>query len=466
VSPIEAARQRHSLATVARRSGISLAGDIGSLTVRCPLPSHGHPDRTPSMRLYLDDGIFHCFGCGASGDVVQWVRCATGVGVRDAIALLDSRTPLANAWAGHGNPTTAPKRLGWAGAVAPTEAAGRPEGPDLTRTPPERVYAALQAAWEYYTYRPLHERGLAYLAGRGIDATVLEAHTGRAEVGHSPAAPYGLVAALCSKGFSDAELVDAGLAHHPASGAPVSDFYRQRVLIPVRDDQDHIAGFIGRNVGDQGRWAKYKNPPLTHAYDKSTNLYQPLPATGGRTGQVVVVEGTLDAMAIAVAAIRTGQADRFCPLTQSGRELSSRQLDYSLGLRCPVVLGFDGDSAGREAAYRHVLKASGLGHDMAVTVLPDDHDPASWLFEHGDHGLAAWSTAELSTSTGPFSPMPVHGAEFVASYRVTDREATDAHHPVTGRCVGTPAARVRQPVGPPELCDSGTISTGDGSIEL
>jgi hypothetical protein len=97
---------------------------------------------------------------------LSWVRCAAGVGVRDAIALLDSRTPLANAWAGHGNPTTAPERLGWAGAVVPTEAAKLPEGPDLARTPPERVYAALGAAWRYYTYRPLHELGLAYLAGQ------------------------------------------------------------------------------------------------------------------------------------------------------------------------------------------------------------------------------------------------------------------------------------------------------------
>ena len=151
---------------------------------------------------------------------------------------------------------------------------------------------------------------------------VLEAHTGRDEVGHTPASPAGLVTAMRSEGFADDELVDAGLAHRDADGR-ITDFYRQRVLIPIRDQESRICGFVGRNVGDD-RWPKYKNPPRTHAYDKSVNLYQPLPApTAGRWGQVVVVEGTLDAMAIAVAAIRSGTAGQFCPVTQSGRELSA-----------------------------------------------------------------------------------------------------------------------------------------------
>ena len=73
-SPIQAALRRHRLAEVVRRTGVLLSTDTGSVTVRCPLPSHGHPDRTPSMRLYLDDDRYYCFGCAAKGDVIQWVR--------------------------------------------------------------------------------------------------------------------------------------------------------------------------------------------------------------------------------------------------------------------------------------------------------------------------------------------------------------------------------------------------------
>jgi DNA primase len=424
VSPIEAARDRHSLAEVARRTGISLTADVGSLTVHCPLPSHGHPDRTPSMRLHLSDGIFHCFGCGATGDVVQWVRYTAGVGVRDAIALLDSGAPLTNAWAGTAHPTAAAMIPGRSESIPAARPAGLAETPDLARTPSERVYAALEAAWGYYTYRPLHERGLAYLAGRGIDAKVLEAHNGRAEVGHSPAAPYGLVAALSSRGFGGDELVDAGLAHRRPNGAPISDFYRQRVLIPIRDDQGRIAGLIGRNVGDQERWSKYKNPPRTHAYDKSTNLYQPLAAHTpvGPTGRVVVVEGTLDAMAIAVTGVPTGRASQLWPVTQSGRELSSHQLDYVLQLSSrPPIVSFDGDAAGRESATRLVRAAAERGCRVLVRDLPDGHDPASWLAERGPAGLELWThLASVDGADAPGASRPRRPTRPLSSARGPD----------------------------------------------
>jgi DNA primase len=99
---------------------------------------------------------------------------------------------------------------------------------------------------------------------------VLEAHAGGDEVGHTPASADGLVTAMRIKGFAVDELVDAGLAHSGAGGR-VTDFYRQRVLIPIRDQQSRICGLVGRNVGD-ARWPKYKNPPRTHAYDNQSTF--------------------------------------------------------------------------------------------------------------------------------------------------------------------------------------------------
>ena len=392
-SPIAAARARHSLAEVAARTGVEVYRASGSLSVRCPLPSHGHFDRTPSLRLHLDDGLFSCFGCGAKGDVVEWVCRSEGVDWRAAITILNTGRSLTNAW---GNATVAGERphLSPTRAALGPRTAGETEVPDLARTPAVRVYAALDAAWNYYTYPALHHRGEDYLKGRGIDIGVLEAHTNRAEVGHTPAKADALVISLRSKGFSDDELVDAGLANASPGHGLLSDFYRQRVLIPIRDDKQRVVGIIGRNVGDQQRWAKYKNPPRTAIYDKSVNLYQPLAAPAHRDGQVIVVEGTLDAMAIAVAAIRSGQTDRFCPVTQSGRELSAGQLQQVIDMHpAPPVLGFDGDAAGQDSAYRHALAALRRGSTAAVTVLPDEHDPASWLTERGDDGLGAWTRA-------------------------------------------------------------------------
>jgi DNA primase len=405
-SPIEAAKARHSLAAVARRTGIAVAeGQTGSVTVRCPMPSHGHPDRTPSLRLHLGDGIWCCFACSPTkadgtpkgADVIEWVRQSEGVADwRQAITILDSGVPLTNVWAGlvSAGPhrSSGGKARSQAG-VAPdaAEVVSQAEFPDLGRTSPQRVQAALAAAWAYYTFGPLHERGVAYLTGRRIDVNVLEAHTGRAEVGYTPASSTGLVDRLRARGFTDDELVDAGLAYHRLGGGRVTDFYRQRVLIPVRDHDGRIAGFIGRNVGDE-RWPKYKNPPRTHNYDKAVNLYQPLPAPADADGQVVVVEGTLDAMAIAVAAIQADLPPKFCPVTQSGRELSERQLEHVLGLHPhPPVIGFDGDAPGRDSIIRVAIAAAYRGHEVVVTTFPEGADPASWLAEHGPIGLAAWT---------------------------------------------------------------------------
>jgi DNA primase len=299
--------------------------------------------------------------------------------------------------------------------VRPVETSGQADYPNLFRTPATRVFDALAAAWAYYSSDPLHERGAAYLAGRGIDVAVLEAHTGRDEVGHTPASPCGLVTAMRVRGFADDDLVDAGLAHRGADGH-IADFYRQRVLIPIRDQESRICGLVGRNVGDE-RWAKYKNPPRTQAYDKSVNLYQPLPApTAGRWGQVIVVEGTFDAMAIAVAAVRSGRAGQFCPVTQSGRELSVVQLERAVFLHSgPLVFGFDGDAAGRESARRHAAAAACLGPAVSVTILPGDHDPASWLAERGANGLRAWVVADALDQGRPL-PKPVPAGTYLATH--------------------------------------------------
>ncbi len=356
-SPIDAAKSRthHRLVEVAIRSHIIIPGGPGRLrTVRCPMPSHGHWDRTPSMRLDLEANRWWGFGCSPanpdgtpmSGDVIDWVIQTEQVDWKGAIEILDSGRLLTNAWVGAHPVGRSPVRP----VGAPT---WQSEPPDLTRTPSYRVQAALENAWMFYTGSELHRRGSAYLHRRGIDdVELLERHNRRFEVGHTPDQATGLVDWMRRRGFADAELVDAGLAHRRPGDGHLTDFYRHRVLIPVRDGNDSLAGFIGRNVGDARR-PKYKNPPHTARYDKSTNLYQPLPAPKQAHGQVIVVEGVIDAMAISVAAIRIGSSDWYCPITQSGRELSTRQLRYVLDLHDqPPLIAMDGDEPGRSSNRR------------------------------------------------------------------------------------------------------------------
>jgi DNA primase len=397
--PITAAKQRHRLYNVARRTGIWVPATTGNITVRCPMPNHGHYDRTPSLRLHLDDDTWYCHACSHhAGDVIDWVQQTQTVGWRQAIDILDSHQPLTNTWNHPGHPAS----------TRPADALGISERPDLLRTPTERVQQALDATWRHATTGPAHARATAYLARRGLNLPILEDHTGRTEAGHTPTTAPGLVRLLQADGFTPDELVDAGIAHRRPDST-LTDFYHDRVLIPIRDPDSHLAGLVGRNIGNP-RSPKYKNPPRTLRYDKTINLYQPLPAPHDPDGRVIVVEGTLDALAIATAAVRAGQADRYCPVTQSGRELSDRQLSHILTLHPnPPVLAFDADSAGRESTRRLATRARLAGAITRAACMPEGEDPASWLASRGPSGLGTFGGMRLpgpqlcSLPSGPVS---------------------------------------------------------------
>ena len=389
MTPVAAVKARHRLAEIATRTAIPLPASTGTVTVRCPFPRHGHPDRTPSLRLYLDDDRYYCFGCNARGDIIQWARDAADLSVADALRLLDSHQPIPNAWAGAALQSP-PTRM----QISPAA-----QGPDPTRTPPERVHAALDAAWTHYTTGEHHVFAVGYLARRGIDITVLERLTGRAEAG-ATGGRHSLVETLTAEGFAADELVDAGLARWGSEPRILIDAYRDRMLVPVRDETGSVCGLVGRYVGDR-KAPKYLNPPRTATYDKSANLYRPLPAPTCRLGRVIVVEGTIDALAIAVAAVRAGTAERCCPVTQSGRELSAVQVRSVLQLsRRPPVLALDGDSAGREATARLLVAFAAVGVRPTVVSLPEGDDPASLLARDGLRSLRSLDGSRSSVRAG------------------------------------------------------------------
>jgi DNA primase len=192
---------------------------------------------------------------------------------------------------------------------------------------------------------------------------------------------------LQAQGFSPDELVDAGLARRRERGAELVDVYRDRVLFPVRDEAGSVRGLLGRNVGDP-RWPKYLNPARSSVYDKSLHLYQPLPAPAHPSGHVVVVEGAVDALAVAAAAVLGRAGAYLCPVTQAGRELSAHQVATVLALHPGrPVIALDGDAAGREGAQRMERAFIAAGRSPLRVDLPEGEDPASWLALRGAAGL-------------------------------------------------------------------------------
>ncbi len=368
-----AVRERHALADVARRTGYVLPDSSADVFVACPMP--GHDDSTPSMLLHLDEGRYHCFGCGASGDVVQWVRDLYGVDTRAALAMLDADERFPDPPTGTVSTLRSEVRQQYRG-----------EQPDLDRTSQPRLRAALREAWRYYTLPRLAEKAVAYLADRGIAVAELGD-----VAGHTPFNPDQLVTRLRSQGFTDDELIDAGLARQ-RDGEPLTDAFQRRVLLPVRDIDGEVIGLIGRSTvaDDRRSAAKYLNPPTTAVYSKSTALYAPARVALAEDGQVVIVEGAIDALAIAAAARTAGLADRFQPVCTSGLSFSDSQIEQILAMhpRAPVI-ALDGDQAGQQAAARLAARIALYGREAAIVAWPRGEDPASWLAEHGPDGLRA-----------------------------------------------------------------------------
>jgi DNA primase len=411
-----AVRARHRLADVARRTGYPVEADTGEVYVCCPI----HAERTPSMLLHLDTGRYHCFGCGRHGDVVQWMRDIYRLGVADAARMLDQPGPFPAPPAGEARREVA-------------SAGSRGERPQLDRTSPQRVRAALAAAWAYYSYGALHDAGLAYLAGRGIDVAALEAEVGGPVIGRTPfKTPDQLVAHLQGKrSFSDDELVDAGLARRtpsPLASEPpkLIDAYRRRFVVPVRDDAGRLVGLIGRYDGDAKADGapKYLNPPRTAVYDKARDLYRPSTPLLARAGQVVVVEGVLDALAIAAAAAQAARSSEFAPVAESGTALSEMQVAKVAAMhpRAPV-LAADGDPTGGGANTSWAVALAKAGRESAIVTWPAGEDPASWLAAHGTDGLAAVTRSGCLRAVGT-DLRPRHSGPHVAERLIAELAPT------------------------------------------
>ena len=356
-----AIKARHPLVSVARRSGLDVRTG-GRAMVCCPIPTHA--DTSPSMQLDLDRGRYRCYGCGAHGDVIQWVQDIEGVNPTEAIRILDSERPIA------GQVTSPIARSSWVPQSG--------KAPTPTAHPTRGCNAANALAWRYYTYGTLHDRGIAYLLGRGIDVSALEDETHRPVVGHTPSSKTrvdGLVSFMTGRGFSETELIDAGLAARLADGC-VIDFFRDRVIFPAtrRHRRHQRAARPGCNRTVR---VKYLNPPTTATYQKSQILYRPTRPLLRPDGAVIVCEGPLDALAIAAQAAAAGVSDRFAPLAACGTALSDDQISQILALhrRAPVLAG-DGDQPGRQANLDWAERMLAHGRESVVVEWPDGLRPS------------------------------------------------------------------------------------------
>jgi DNA primase len=347
------------------RNRISLPGLIGrrvklvrrgrEFTGLCPF----HHEKTPSFYVVEDKSFFHCFGCGAHGDVVGFVMRADNLDFIEAVE----------------------KLAGEAGLAVPQASPQERERAQRQKT----LLEAMEAAATFYEgklWAPAGSRAREYLHERGLDPDTIR----RFRLGWAPEDRQGLRRALGAD-FPDSMLIDAGLIRRAEEGDPF-DYFRNRVIFPIGDRAGRVIAFGGRVVGE-GQ-PKYLNSPDSPLFEKGRVLYgwsaaragvARDPEAGG-TG-VIVTEGYMDVIALH----RAGFTAAVAPL---GTALTEFQLHELWRLAPEPTLCFDGDVAGQQAAIRALRRALPLlrpGQSLHFAVLPQGEDPDSIIRTSGRSGF-------------------------------------------------------------------------------
>lgn len=351
----------------------------------CPF----HAEKTPSFKVDPVTQLWHCFGCGAGGDVFGFVMRVENLDFPEAVRALAERARI---------------EIREEGGTGP----GRGKR--------DRLIAACDAAAAFYhrvlvsSKQPGPTRARDYLASRGFGLDVAK----RWEIGFAPGGEA-LARELRGGGFTDEEMLEANLAlpEDRSGRIQVKDRFRERIVFPIRDVTGKAVGFGGRVLGD-GQ-PKYLNTGETPLFHKSRHLYgiDRAKAAIVRSREAVVVEGYTDVIALHEAGLDNVVATLGTALTPQHTKLLGRFTQR-------VVCLFDGDEAGVKAALRAAdivdwaaYASPGASHvEMAVALIPGGRDPADLVRDGGAEAL------------GPVLGSAVPLLEFVVERRLEAHDLT------------------------------------------
>jgi DNA primase len=329
-----------------RRSGTRWSG-------LCPF----HDERTPSFSVNPEEKLYYCFGCGEGGDAFKFVQQTEAVEFQEAVELLADRYNVR------------------------VEREETDPQADQRRRRRDRLHTLLDRAANFYA-KYLAEAGEAaaareYLASRGLSDEVLEEF----RVGYSPSAWDRMLLGARQGGFSEEELVAAGLAQR-GRGGNLYDRFRGRIMFPLADARGRVLGFGARQMGE-GRGPKYLNTSENDLYHKGRQLFgiDVARKEAMRSGRFVVVEGYTDVLALHQAGIREAVAIMGTAMTQE--QLAELAKVGDSNRRGAVFLALDADRAGRDAMLRAARLAEDRGVDLRVVDMPEGTDPADLVSAEG-----------------------------------------------------------------------------------
>ena len=334
---IEDLRQRVPLSDVVGRR-VKLVRKGRRHSGLCPF----HSEKTPSFSVVDDDGFYHCFGCGAHGDAISFLRETEGLGFIESVERLAEM----------------------AGLAVPRSASQNPEASRQRKNALD-ILEETAVFFEAAIRRQVGQSATRYLEQRGLDSAIVKTY----RIGYSPR--NGLRAALKSKGFSDDDMLAAGVVGKSDRDGSFYDYFRDRVMFPIENRQGKVIAFGARSLGEAR--PKYLNSGEGPTFSKKAVLYGWVQAREAlRRGlPLVVAEGYMDVIAIH----KSGAAAAVAPL---GTALTPEQVLLLWKLHDEPVLCFDGDAAGQRAQMRtfeRILPILEPGRSIRFAVLPEGKDP-------------------------------------------------------------------------------------------
>ncbi len=340
------------------RARVSLVDVIGrrvKLTRRgsdyiglCPF----HHEKTPSFTVSEEKGFYHCFGCGAHGDVINFLMNSEKLSFPEALEILAHQAGL-----------EIPKNNEEETRRAQKQAS---------------LHEIMEKACLFYEkqlFLPLGKQALSYLEKRGLSLEEIK----QFRLGYAPSGNL-LRHYLLREGYSEADLITLGLVCKSTDAHRENyDYFRDRVLFSITNRRGRVIGFGGRVMGDGE--PKYLNSPETPLFHKGENLYALFQSLeeARKTNSIILVEGYMDVIALHKAGIKNAVA----PL---GTALTENQLYTLWKIASEPIICFDGDSAGQRAADRASNRALPIltpGHSLQFVWLPEGLDPDEYIKAYG-----------------------------------------------------------------------------------
>ncbi|MBF6027252.1 DNA primase [Pseudomonas sp. P115] len=326
-------------------------------TACCPF----HKEKTPSFSVSPDKQFYYCFGCGAGGNALGFLMDHDNLDFPQAVE------DLAKA----------------AGMEIPREESGRPHKPRQPTDSP--LYPLLTAAADFYRQalksHPQRKAAVDYLKGRGLTGEIARDFG----LGFAPPGWDNLYKHLSSDTLQQKAMIDAGLLVENAETGKRYDRFRDRVMFPIRDSRGRIIAFGGRVLGDDK--PKYLNSPETPVFHKGQELYGLFEARKNNRNldEIIVVEGYMDVIALAQQGLRNAVATL-------GTATSEEHLKRLFRVVPSVLFCFDGDQAGRNAAWRALeatLSSLQDGRRARFLFLPEGEDPDTLVRSEGTDAFRA-----------------------------------------------------------------------------